>query len=155
MCRIVPYEIGYLDGVIAMVKAVHVEYAFTWEADGYHSDLYDVEGHYIDPGGMFWVVLDGARVVGCAGVTLHGDHCELHRMYLAADCRGRGLGRRLLDVTMEFGRSKGCERMVAWSDVKLTLAHRLYRRSGFVQEGERICDDPDSAREYGFWKSPI
>ena len=56
---------------------------------------------------------------------------------------------------MEFGRSKGCERMVAWSDVKLTLAHRLYRRSGFVQEGERICDDPDSAREYGFWKSPI
>lgn len=152
MYEIVQFQIGFCGGVVAMVRAVHDEYGFSWEADGYHADLYDVEARYIATGGMFWVVLDGERLVGCAGVTLHGDACELHRMYLAADCRGRGLGRRLLDVTMEFGRSKGCRRMIAWSDVKLTLAHRLYLKAGFTQEGGRICDDPDGSREYGFWK---
>lgn len=155
VCRIAPYESRYGDGVVAVVRAVHDEYGFSWEADGYHRDLYAIESHYVEPGGMFWVVLDGADVIGCAGVTMHGPECELHRMYLRQTYRGRGLGRRLLDVTMEFGRSRACHRMVAWSDVKLLDAHRLYRKVGFVQQGERICDDPDQAREYGFHKEPL
>jgi GNAT superfamily N-acetyltransferase len=103
---------------------------------------------------MFSCLLDGPRVVGCVGVTLHGPVCELHRLYLLSAYRGRGWGKRLLRAAMDFGRSAGCRRMIAWSDVVLTPAHELYRRTGFVQEGERICDDPDNSREYGFWKEP-
>ena len=99
--------------------------------------------------------LPRSAVVGCVGVMPHGEECELHRMYLAAELRGRGLGRELLETAIEFARGKGCRAMRAWSDVKLTDAHRLYLRSGFVQSGERICDDPDKSREYGFWKEPL
>ena len=152
---IAPYAPEHRDGVINAVRAVHDEYGFTWEADGYHRDLYDVEARYINPGGMFWVVLDGQRVVGTAGVTVNGDECELHRMYLLAEYRGRGLGRKLLELTMEYGRCHECTRMVAWSDVKLPDAHRLYRRAGFEQRGERVCDDPDQSRELGFWKDRL
>jgi len=189
MCRIVPYQPHHNDAMIAVVRAVYDEYGFTWEADGYHRDLYDIEAAYLQRGGMFWVVLSGSvkrmsslgapplpgvgdrsrdcsiisgtslaedRVIGCAGVTQHdGGECELHRMYLLPSYRGRGLGRRLLETVTAYARTRGCRRILAWSDVKLTLAHRLYLKHGFVQEGERICDDPDQALEYGFWKEPL
>jgi putative acetyltransferase len=93
--------------------------------------------------------------VGCVGVVPHGEECELHRMYLLAAHRGQGLGRRLLETAMAFGRECGCRRMRAWSDVKLRLAHRLYYQCGFVRQGDRICDDPDQSHEYGFVKEPL
>jgi GNAT superfamily N-acetyltransferase len=76
-------------------------------------------------------------------------------MYVLAEFRGRGLGRLLLETALQYGREHGCRRIRAWSDVKLTGAHRLYLKAGFVQQGERICDDPDQSREYGFWKEPL
>ncbi len=56
---------------------------------------------------------------------------------------------------MKFGGDKGATRMIAWGDVVLKDAHTLYRRNGFVQEGQRICNDPDKSRELGFWKEPL
>lgn len=156
MCRIVEYTPQHRDGIIAVVRAVYDEYGFTWEADGYHRDLYTIEDTYLNRGGMFWALLAGDRVMGCVGVSLlDGVECELLRMYLVRAYRGRGLGRRLLEAAMAYGRTRGRRRMRAWSDVKLTDAHRLYLKCGFVQEGERICDDPDRSREYGFWKEPL
>jgi putative acetyltransferase len=155
MCQLVPYAPVHKEGVIRVVRRVYDEYAFTWEADGYHRDLYDIETYYLDRGGMFWVLLAEDMVVGCVGVAVHGEESELHRMYLFPEFRGRGLGRKMLEAAIEYARAKGCRAMRAWSDVKLTDAHRLYLRSGFVHAGERICDDPDKSREYGFWKEPL
>jgi len=150
--RIEEYADRHRDGVLAVVQEVYREYGFTWEAEGYHRDLYDVPGHYLSRGGMFWAMLEGESVIGCVGVLPREDDCELHRMYLRKSHRGRGLGRRLLDTAVTFARHRGWRRMRAWSDVKLTLAHRLYLKSGFIRDHERICDDPDQSHEYGFMK---
>jgi len=147
---IIPCEPIHEAGARDVVRAVHDEYGFTWDAHGYHRDLYDIQNVYIKPGGKFWVQLVDERVVGCVGLTAYDDMCELHRMYLLSSCRGRGWGRSLLDTAMNHARSAGFARMIAWSDVKLADAHALYRKAGFTQEGERICDDPDQSREYGF-----
>jgi len=155
MYRIEPYVPAFRDGVIAVVRAVYDEYGFTWEADGYNRDLYNIDECYLRAGGMFWALLAGEAVVGCAGVVPHGEECELHRMYLLPPHRGQGLGRRLLETAMAFGRECGCRRMRAWSDVKLTAAHGLYLACGFVRQGDRICDDPDQSHEYGFAKEPL
>jgi GNAT superfamily N-acetyltransferase len=153
--QVVPFTSQHATGVIDVVRGVHDEYGFTWEAAGYHRDLYDIDRHYLSVGGMFWVLLEGRQVAGCAGVTLHGEACELHRLYLRASVRGRGWGRQLLETTMQYGRDRGCRRMVAWSDVVLKDAHALYKKAGFIQEGTRLCDDPDNSTELGFWKEPI
>lgn len=175
MCELIPYDRRYGDGVIAVVRAVHDEYGFSWDEAGYHRDLYEIDRAYLHTGGAFWVLIDGPRVVGCVGVTVHdaanpahdpqGDvtaerpagfrYCELHRLYLDSAYRGRRLGRKMLDAAMAFGRAHGCTRMIAWSDVKLPHAHRMYLDAGFVQCGSRICDDPDKATECGFWKEPL
>jgi GNAT superfamily N-acetyltransferase len=146
----------HAEGVVAVVRAVHDEYGFTWEADGYHADLYDVEGRYRACGGMFQVLVDEGRVVGTVGVAPHGaDECELHRMYLLKEYRGRRLGQRLLDAALRWAKDRGMRRMVLWSDVKLPHAHALYRANEFIPCGERICDDPDRSHEYGFRREPI
>jgi len=175
MCDLIPYDRRYGDGVIAVVRAVHDEYGFSWDEAGYHRDLYEVDRAYFRAGGAFWVLVDGPRVIGCVGVTVHdaanpahdpqGDvaaerpagfrYCELHRLYLDSAFRGRKLGRKMLDAALDFGRAHGCTRMIAWSDVKLPHAHRMYLDAGFEQCGSRICDDPDKATEYGFWKEPL
>ncbi len=154
MCVIVPYESSHADGIVRVVRAVFDEYGFTWEADGYCRDLYDIEDHYLACG-RFWTVLDGEDVIGCAAVLIDGDRSELHRMYLLSTYRKRGLGRRLLEACMAYARDGGCHSMRAWSDVKLTGAHRLYRKLGFVYDGQRICDDPDQSVENGFFKEPL
>lgn len=155
MCRIVPYEHEHRDGIVHVVKNVFDEYGFTWETDGYCRDLYDVPTHYLGTGGMFWVILDYEQVVGCAGMRLHAERSELHRMYLLRTYRGRGLGRKILETCLAYAGERGCRSMQAWSDVKLVNAHRLYVKLGFVCNGQRICDDPDQSLEHGFLKEPL
>ncbi|MBX3394938.1 MAG: GNAT family N-acetyltransferase [Phycisphaerae bacterium] len=161
MWKIVPYSQEHRDGVVHVVKSVFDEYGFTWEADGYCRDIYDPHQTYIEPGGMFWCAVEQSpndnlppRVIGCAGVSFHDGYCELHRMYLLATCRGRGIGRALLNTCIEHARRSGSRAIRAWSDVKLADAHRLYLRAGFVRDNQRICDDPDQSPEFGFWKEP-
>ena len=175
MYELVPYETEHRDGVIAAVQDVHREYGFTWDEAGYHRDLYEIEEQYLEVGGMFWSLLHDRSVVGCVGVTLHDfrrpahdpkgfapmecnpslHYAELHRLYLVKPHRGNGWGRRMLDHAMNHCRSQGCTRMIAWSDVVLKDAHTLYLRNGFIQHGERLCNDPDQSREFGFWKEPL
>lgn len=153
--QVLAYEPALAAGIVEVVRRVHDEYGFTWDAGGYHRDLYDIDACYLKDGGMFWALCSGRGVVGCVGVTLHGSVCELHRLYLLREVRRQGWGRRLLHMTEDYGRLNGCRRMICWSDVLLKDAHRLYLHEGFTQEGERICDDPDQSREYGFWKEPL
>jgi len=173
--QIVPYESAHREGIIAVVQDVHREYGFSWDEAGYHRDLYEIERTYLEPGGMFWTLRNAERIVGGVGVTLHDKahpahdpqgsapierapelkYAELHRLYLLKECRGQGWGRRMMQLTIDYATSHGCTRMIAWSDFVLADAHALYRKAGFVQEGWRICDDPDQSREHGFWKEPL
>jgi len=150
-----PFESWMHEAVIDVIRSVHDEYGFTWEYAGYHRDLYDVPAHYLLPGGMFWVLMFGERIVGSVGVTPHGRECELHRLYLRKEARGGGMGQRMLDTTLAWARDRGFRSMLAWSDVKLGLAHKLYLNNGFVLFGQRLCDDPDKSIEHGFRKEPL
>jgi GNAT superfamily N-acetyltransferase len=153
--RIRAYEPWMREAIVDVVRSVHDEYGFTWDFAGYHRDLYDIERYYLAPGGMFWALSVGERIVGCVGVTPHGQECELHRLYLRREARGGGMGQRMLDTALDWARQRGFRKMVAWSDVKLGLAHKLYLTNGFVLFGQRLCDDPDQSIEHGFRKEPL
>ncbi|MCA9255685.1 MAG: GNAT family N-acetyltransferase [Phycisphaerales bacterium] len=149
------FQAADAEHVVDVVRTVFAEYGFTWETGGYCADIYDIRGRYLDSGGAFFVARAGKAIVGCSGVTMHDGHAELHRMYLLKAFRGRGIGRRLLVACVEEARRAKAPAMRIWSDVLLPDAHRLYLRSGFQRRGERVCDDPDNSREYGFWKEPL
>jgi GNAT superfamily N-acetyltransferase len=138
--------------VIALIERVFAEYAFSWDPAIEVPDLFDLERRYGGTAGGFWVArMDGA-VVGSVGVERLADgRAELHRLYLDAGLRGRGVGRALVEVVLDWCRARGITRLVLWSDTRFDRAHRLYEGMGFTRTGEReLPDDPNDTREFGY-----
>lgn len=134
-----------------VIKGVFNEYGFTWEPDGYNRDAFSVREYYHVGGGGFWVMeLDG-RVVGTVGLKKRSSQkCELYRLYLEKDQRGKGYGKLLYEFACAEAKKMGFEFMEIWSDKKLESAHEMYKKSGAESLGDRICDDPDNSPEWGF-----
>ena len=139
-------------GVIALIGRVFAEYGFIYEPSTEVPDLRDFDRHYQAPSGEFFVVREGGLIVGSVGVErLDAGTAELHRLYLDVHLRGRGTGRALVDLVLDWCRAQGISRLILWSDTRFDRAHRLYTRTGFRQTGERsLPEDVNDSREYGF-----
>lgn len=139
-------------GVIALIGRVFAEYGFVYDPAVEVVDLLRFDAHYAPPRGGFFVVRAGDLIVGSVGVErLDANTAELHRLYLEAELRGRGTGRALVEVVLDWCRERGIARVVLWSDTRFDRAHRLYARMGFLQTGERVLPhDANGTREYGF-----
>lgn len=164
-----PAKPGDEAGIVETVKQVYDEYGFTWEAAGYHADLYDVDAHYFKFGHKFWVAeLDGqiigtaalemfepwpgpeaTLVAGTDNLQIAGCDCALQRLYVRPSARQAGLGTALFGEVLKESRARARHALEIWSDKRFEAAHRLYERFGARIVGERICDDPDRAPEWG------
>ena len=148
-----PFALRHSAAVVDVIGAVFVEYGMTFDPSDFDSDLLDIPRHYADRGGWFAVLTDEGRVVGTvAAVPKDAAACEIKRLYLLPEYRGRGLGRALMEHILGRVREEGFREAVAWSDVRLETAHRVYARLGFERIGERDIDDIDQSHELGFLK---
>ena len=139
-------------GIVALIGRVYAEYGFVYDPRVEVPDLFKFDAHYAPPRGGFWVVREGATIVGSVGIeALDRDSAEMHRLYLDARLRGRGTGRGLTETVFGWCRDRGIVHLILWSDTRFTLAHRLYERMGFARTGEReIPGDANQTREYRF-----
>ena len=159
--RIEPAGAEAAPQVIALIHRVFDEYGFIWAPEEEFWDLLAAAGSfpYLEPRGALWVMRDHAagadgRVVGSVAVErLDGAAVELHRLYLDARLRGRGLGRRLVDTAVDWARARGARRVALWSDTRFEDAHRLYERLGYVKSGTRALDDVNSTVEFRYERS--
>jgi len=136
--------------VIGLIGDVFAEYGFIWDPAVEVPDLMEFDRHYA--GGTFWIARRGGRIVGSVGVERLGEGAaELHRLYLDAGLRGRGLGRALVETVLAWCRDHDVPHLVLWSDTRFDLAHRLYERMGFVRTGERdVPGDVNDTREFRY-----
>ena len=151
--RPVPATAAAAADVIVLLARIWEEYGFVWVPEIEFPDLFTFDAHYAPPHGAFWIVPDEVgRVVGSIGVErVDATTAEIHRLYLDAHLRGRGLGRALVDVVLAWCREHGVTRLVLWSDTRFEHSHRLYDRMGFARLGERTVEnDPNDSREYRF-----
>jgi GNAT superfamily N-acetyltransferase len=89
---------------------------------------------FVDAGGAILMAeLDG-RVVGCCALLKHSDSVyEVSKMAVMRECRGTGIGKRLLDVVIDHARSIGAQRLEIISSTRLPPAIELYKQAGFVE----------------------
>jgi GNAT superfamily N-acetyltransferase len=148
---IVPATRTDAPGVIELIGRVFAEYGWTWDPAAEVPDLLRWTP-YEPPHGAFFVVREGQRVVGSVGVDrVEDDAAELHRLYLDAAVRGRGLGDALVKTILAWCRERDIVRLVLWSDTRFVHAHRLYLRHGFRRAGEReLAGDINQTREFRF-----
>ena len=67
--------------------------------------------------------------------------CEVKRLWVAPEGRGRGLGKALLQACIDGARARRCKLLYLETlSARMPEAERLYRRAGFV-EAEPYADD--------------
>jgi len=147
---IVSFVEHHTEEVISLIRGVFTEYKAVFDVVGYDSDLLDINKHYKDCGGWFWVLVDDERVVGTSAVRRNKAGCELKRVYLHQSYRGRGLGRVLTERALQWATEAGCNVVVAWSDARFLESHTMYNRLGFERFSERVSGDSEGSLEYGF-----
>jgi GNAT superfamily N-acetyltransferase len=90
------------------------------------------------------VALVDGRVVGLAGVThawlFHADAPTARLMSIVVDesCRGQGIGRRLVEASIEQARTWGCDRLELTSRLERVDAHAFYERVGFTATSKKF-----------------
>lgn len=91
----------------------------------------------------FFVLRCDDRPAGCVGVQRFGrDYAEIKRMFVRADYRGLGLGKRLLDHLAQHTRQHGITVLRLETGIHQEAAVRLYEGMGFVR-CSRFGDYPD------------
>lgn len=95
-----------------------------------------------EPNGLLLVAYLHARPVGCGALKFHDEEpAEIKRMWVSADVRGLGLGRRLLAELEAHARGHGTTTIHLETNRALTQARALYQAAGYT-EVEPFNDEP-------------
>ncbi len=87
-----------------------------------------------------WVCLDGGRIVGFSGAD--AEHGEVVVVAVLPEYEGRGVGKRLLALAVEWLRSRGHGQLwLAANPDPAGRSHGFYRRLGWRPTGRMVRDD--------------
>lgn len=97
----------------------------------------ELHSSYQRKGCAYFVCEDKGRIIGGGGIgVLPGaaaDICELKKMYVLPEGRGRGLGQRLLTACLDAARVMRYKRVYIETFNTMSGAMKLYARNGFRQ----------------------
>ena len=94
--------------------------------------LKNPESYVINGGGqIFFAVIDG-NAIGTAAMVLTKERIfELSKMAVDSSYQGLGIGRMLINVCIDFAKSKSADEIFLITNNKLLPALELYNSSGF------------------------
>lgn len=102
------------------------------ELQNYDEELAHLEVKYCEPENRLYLLFCDGRPAGTIGMLKFDDKsCELKRMYLTEEFRGRGLGDFLVSRIIEDARAAGYEYMLLDTLPFLDKAYNLYKKHGF------------------------
>ena len=129
------------------------EYAAWLEIDlcfqNFDQELAELPGEYAPPTGCLLLGIEDCRIVGCVALRKIGDGrkigdsvCEIKRLFVRQEFRGKGLGRKLAEAIIEEAKQIGYQRMrLDTLPPKMNDAIELYRALGFKEIGP-YCNNP-------------
>jgi DNA-binding MarR family transcriptional regulator/GNAT superfamily N-acetyltransferase len=95
-----------------------------------------------EPVGLLLVARLRGEPVGCGALKRHpGAPAEIKRMWVAADARGLGVGRRILNELEQHARQRGADVVHLETNRTLSEATSLYRSAGYA-EVDAFNDEP-------------
>ena len=123
---------------IEEIRALFREYEEFLKVDlsfqSFEEELASLPGNYFPPDGDLLISFDGERAVGCVALCgIDESICEMKRLYVRPEARGRGLGKRLAQEIIEI--SKDLDYSLIRLDTldRLEQAVNLYEDLGFIK----------------------
>jgi putative acetyltransferase len=119
-------------GHLGTVRLLFGEYAASL---GFDLGFQDFELELADPVGFYVRILlaeEEGEAGGCVALRDLGDGvCEMKRLYVRPEFRGRGVGRALAEAVIELARELGYGRMRLDTTPEMVTAQALYEELGF------------------------
>lgn len=97
-------------------------------------NLYEL---FLTPKSVLWVAELNGELLGCCGIYptegLPSGYAELVKFYLAKEARGRGVGRQLMEKTVDVAGEMGYTALYLESMPEFSTAVSIYKKQGFVE----------------------
>jgi putative acetyltransferase len=138
---------------LAQARELFLEYAqslgFSLCFQNFDQELASLPGGYAPPEGRLLLAEYEGQVAGCVALhRLEPGVCEMKRLYLRPQLRGKGRGRALADHIIAEARQIGYQRMrLDTVEPIMKDAVAMYRRLGF-REIDPYCTNPIAGALY-------
>jgi ribosomal protein S18 acetylase RimI-like enzyme len=124
------------------LRCLFLEYANELGVDlcfqGFASELAELPGEYAQPRGTLLMAMVDEVLAGCCALRPldsldYPNACEMKRLYVRHSFRGAGIGRQLVEATLEFASQAAydCVLLDTLDDMK--SARTLYQELGFEE----------------------
>ncbi|MCP1727071.1 putative acetyltransferase [Natronospira proteinivora] len=137
-----PWTPADREASLSVLGRVLREYGLNFEPEEADRDVVDVQGHYWDIGGEFWVIEEQGELLGTAAFyPLEGrpEVAEIRKMYLLPRARGQGLGRWLLRFLEDRARERGYSHARLETAAVLKEAIALYESAGYTSAPDAVA----------------
>jgi putative acetyltransferase len=122
---------------IASVRGLFLEYAqslgFSLCFQSFDQELASLPGDYAPPGGRLILATSDGKPAGCVALHKLSDQiCEMKRLYVRPEFRGKGLGRELAEQIIAAGRQIGYKKLrLDTVEPRMRTAVAMYRQLAF------------------------
>ena len=121
---------------IQVIRELFDEYAVSIGIDltfqGFEQELIHIADIYMPPDGALLLAKQDGIPAGCVGLRkMEGRRCEMKRLYVRPEFRGKGFGKALCSRIILKGRQLGYREMLLDTLSTMTGAQALYRSHGF------------------------
>ena len=135
MIQIIPLE---SEKDLEIVRELFKEYAkslgFDLSFQDFKKELADLPGDYAPPFGCILLAKDKEQITGCVALRKMDENiCEMKRLYVRKDFRGKGIGKELSVAIIENAREMGYTYMRLDTVPAMKQAIALYQSLGFKE----------------------
>lgn len=144
-------------GDIGMVTYLHgilykQEFNYGLSLEAYVAEgLYELYMHYDPANNRIWACEHEGRMIGFLALMNRGASAQLRYFFILKEYRGIGLGKKLMELYMEFLRASGYSTSYLWTTDDCTEAIALYTRFGFrllEEKPSTVFDRPVLEQRY-------